>query len=476
MHAAATADQGPDRISDGTLHGALRIAGLTFALPIEQVREVTPCPPSYLPMPSTAPGVIGAMTLREELIPVIDLASTLGLSASGTSAAIAVVRHGDTLMGLLIDGIGGMLRIDPSHLSTITTLADGGCDLRGFATRDHSGWLLDLAPLIDRWQLPSTRERPVGTVTLATDPRNLALLFSLAQWRFAIPAVAIDAALPARPLLPSPVDDPLWLGFIEHKGERIALIDALYLFNLGRTDRCAAHAAVVVRLPNQSLVALAIDAVDDLRRVALSQIAPLGARVAGGACHLSGILRMAQSYVLIDADALCADTRVTGIARLGGGAASTVDAPGTPASESRAPYLIVRLGKARYAIPLNCIREILPMPNAYLTIGDGEDGRIGTFINREVALPLLDPTTRLGLPGDADSGRNFVVIVAVDGGSSGYVVQELVAVEHAARQHLPGRSDLGELSHLAETIATPSGAIPILDPAQIEPSPQRQRP
>ena len=54
-------------------YGLMRLADLDIALPLSALREVVSCPPVLDPLPARASGLLGAMTLRSSVLPVLDL-------------------------------------------------------------------------------------------------------------------------------------------------------------------------------------------------------------------------------------------------------------------------------------------------------------------------------------------------------------------------------------------------------------------
>jgi purine-binding chemotaxis protein CheW len=92
--------------------------GDPYALPIERVREIVRMRP-ITPVPRVPPAVRGVISLRGEVVEVLDLGLRLGLPPreSGRTSRI-VVLHGDdgSMTGLLVDSVRDVLRIPEDRI------------------------------------------------------------------------------------------------------------------------------------------------------------------------------------------------------------------------------------------------------------------------------------------------------------------------------------------------------------------------
>lgn len=89
-----------------------RVDETPYAVPVEAVREIVRMRP-LTPIPRVAPEVVGVISLRGEIIQVVDLRRRLGLEAArpGRHSRIVVLRAADDLTaGLLVDGVSEVLR------------------------------------------------------------------------------------------------------------------------------------------------------------------------------------------------------------------------------------------------------------------------------------------------------------------------------------------------------------------------------
>ena len=126
-----------------------QVADASYALPVECVREIVRQRPTT-PIPRAPADVRGVISLRGEILQVIDLRRRIGLPAAEPTrrARIVVVQAEDAgVAGLLVDGVREVLRTGQSTLSL-----QGGGDgmVAGLVRRgDSFVSLIDLGRVLD---------------------------------------------------------------------------------------------------------------------------------------------------------------------------------------------------------------------------------------------------------------------------------------------------------------------------------------
>lgn len=87
------------------------LAGTPYALPVERVREIVRVRP-VTPMPRVPQEVLGVISLRGEIVQVVDLRRRLGLAEAPSSRAsrFVIVHGGDgRVAGLLVDRVSEVM-------------------------------------------------------------------------------------------------------------------------------------------------------------------------------------------------------------------------------------------------------------------------------------------------------------------------------------------------------------------------------
>jgi purine-binding chemotaxis protein CheW len=95
-----------------------RLGEDAYALPIERVREVVRLRP-ITPMPRVPDAVHGVISLRGEVVQVVDLRNRLGMATNPpTRSSRIIVLHGDdgAVAGLLVDGVRDVLRLSEEEI------------------------------------------------------------------------------------------------------------------------------------------------------------------------------------------------------------------------------------------------------------------------------------------------------------------------------------------------------------------------
>lgn len=110
-------------------------AGEEYALPIEEVQEIVQLPPSMTRVPQAGPHVVGVMTLRERLLPLVSLRRMFGLPEAelGESCRIVVVSpDGDAAgsVGVVMDSVKEVLRVPRGLVDPVPPLLADGAEKR----------------------------------------------------------------------------------------------------------------------------------------------------------------------------------------------------------------------------------------------------------------------------------------------------------------------------------------------------------
>ncbi|WP_068073607.1 chemotaxis protein CheW [Novosphingobium lentum] len=482
-------DEAPTMNADATdpargLFGLIRLAGLCVAIPAIAIREVVPCPATLDRFPATRPDVVGAIDLRGQLIPVLDLTRALAASTAVTvdaAAPIAVIlRHEGKVFGVLAEGIEGVSLIDDSAIGALSIGAALSCEnttarplvSSTFHQGDRRGMLLGLDAVCGLPGLPRSDDR-AGQHNRARMVDEPTLVFTLNDLRCALPTGCVDATLPWQDLVPAPVEDSLWIAMLPYKGADIPVVDTVALLGHGAMEPGRRRgAAIVLRTtppqasestgagPGFGLVALLIDSVDDIVRFDADAVTLLPQGTPGTRFARGLVQRGEGSCLLLDAERLKQDARLCQLGtieqRPGTGAskgalsAASVSAQctkvtttaepaeGAEGADARKPYLVFGLGDCDFSVPLDIVDEILPASLDVVPLPDGGTGMIGLFSRRGLAVPLIDLGSHLHIPGAAE-GR-FVVVARFMRGAeilrAGFRVDALRSVERAVVQRL----------------------------------------
>jgi purine-binding chemotaxis protein CheW len=115
------------------------VAGQEYAFPIERVHEIVQFPPEVSHVPKAAPHVLGLMTLRKRLLPLVGMRQMFQLPAAspGTQQRIVVVGLGrrdeggaEEVVGIVMDAVKEVLRVPAALIDPLPRVLDTGSDRR----------------------------------------------------------------------------------------------------------------------------------------------------------------------------------------------------------------------------------------------------------------------------------------------------------------------------------------------------------
>lgn len=113
-----------------TVRVRFRVGDENFALPVSQVLEVADLG-LLAPVPGAPASVLGVRNLRGQVLPVIDLATVLGLERTSPAEKLVITEYEGWRAGLAIDEVTdvaelpGPVQENDSPLLAGSTLADG---------------------------------------------------------------------------------------------------------------------------------------------------------------------------------------------------------------------------------------------------------------------------------------------------------------------------------------------------------------
>ncbi len=204
------------------MYGVLQIGPAHIALPLDVLREVIPCPPQFSGLPAFVPGLLGAISVRGRVLPVLDLRVVLGLpTPRDSSQVIVLMRHAGALLGLLTDGVRGLTRLAGGALNTMA--CDGPALLfsGSFERAEDRNVVsvLDASAVMRLPGLPLLRDDTatdaVQSSSVGGVARRALMLVRCGNLRLAMDVIDIHTTLPTVTLHPSSMDGQVCRGVID---------------------------------------------------------------------------------------------------------------------------------------------------------------------------------------------------------------------------------------------------------------------
>ncbi len=124
LTASTVNDDEEETASDELQLVSFHVAGQEYAIAIEDVQEIVQIPETIVHVPHSESHVIGVMTLRSRLLPLVSLRRMFGLPDQPLDEKnrIVVLTLGDTSVGVAVDGVSEVLRVARSFVDVMPAL------------------------------------------------------------------------------------------------------------------------------------------------------------------------------------------------------------------------------------------------------------------------------------------------------------------------------------------------------------------
>ncbi|MGD9950512.1 MAG: chemotaxis protein CheW [Desulfobulbus sp.] len=345
-----------------------REAGIEIAMPAEQVVEALPLQAPIQPLPTGAPFLEGIMSLRGDVIPVINLKKRLMLPRTeyGSEAKVAVIQVHHRRYGLLVEDIRDVLRVGPESIehfpSFLLTEESVVTDLIKLDQGRRTLELLDLQRLFPNGA-EGDENLDEQAESIPAKPRRYHqfVLYSCRQQIYGIPvAEAQEICFFAN------IDETFKSGKIQGalqlRGQTIPVLCSAALLGCASEDLKPTEDTRILVMHSESLCfGLIVDKVHQILVVAEEEIMPIPRQHLP---HLQGVCSSSKfsNVMLLNVQGLVRTQidKISAMARLrrNAGLESREDEPAARHIITEHCYLIFGIGK-HYAIELKDVQEII---------------------------------------------------------------------------------------------------------------------
>jgi purine-binding chemotaxis protein CheW len=234
------------------------VAGQEYAIDIESVQEIVQVPENIVHVPNSPAHVLGLMTLRERLLPLVSLRSLFALPTKTLDerSRVVVISLGAAAVGIVTDSVSEVLRVPKEVVDAMPALLAREGDLSDISRicRLDKGKRLVSIIDVDNMFRHSVVKEALSTVEKMSDDKNdvadedigndddeQVVVFQLAAGEFGVPIesvqeiVRVPEALTHVPKAPDFVE-----GVINLRGAVLPVIDQrkrLDLPSIERNDR-----------------------------------------------------------------------------------------------------------------------------------------------------------------------------------------------------------------------------------------------
>lgn len=262
------------------------LAGQAYALPLEQVREVTLPPAELTALPQTEAMMLGVMPLRGGLLPLISMRALLGLPTKPSLAGdrVIVATLGAVSLGLVVDTVRAILRTRERDVGAVPSVLNRGAgEARIDAiVRSPAGLVSVLAT--ERIFLEDTvaqiiaegggREAAEGDRQQDEGAMEQFVLFRLAHETYGLPIAAVrEVVRLAETIARVPRAPDFVAGVMNHRGAVVPLIDQRRRFAVAGEGGTGQQRVIVANV-DDLVAGFIVDAVEQILNVPAEALRP----------------------------------------------------------------------------------------------------------------------------------------------------------------------------------------------------------
>ena len=313
------------------------VAGQEYALPLDAVLRVGPLPTSLATLPATDKAMLGVVAFDGGVLPLVSPHALLGLAPrppgiADAAARVVVTRCGAHPVGLVVDAITAIHRLDPATIDPLPPVLtrglrearveaicrlDGGRRLITLLAPDGLFDSATAARLADAGQ-QEVASMPDLAVTSRADEQFV--VFRLGDEQYGVPIGTVDEVVRCPASLTRVPGAPAFVeGVMNLHGQVVPVIDQRRRFAFAGPAAATLRRVIVLRLGGPAgghatgpaaaqLVGFLVDGVTEVLGVAPAEISAAPDLAHGGpAClfdRVASLTRDGRVVLLVDPEAL----------------------------------------------------------------------------------------------------------------------------------------------------------------------------
>lgn len=314
----STADEEEDeKASDELQLVSFNVAEQEYAIAIDDVQEIVQIPDTIIHVPHSESHVIGVMTLRSRLLPLVSLRRMFGLPDQplDEKSRIVVLALGGTSVGVVVDGVSEVLRVaktyvDPmpsllakegdfAEISEICRLDDGKRLVSIITVRN----LFDHSAIKEALNTVNDIERKTGEETAEfeedLDDDEQVVVFRLDKEEFGVPINSVQEIVRVPDeLIHVPKAPPFVEGVINLRGSVLPVIDLRLRLGLPRVERSDGQ-RIMVFLIADVRTGFIVDQVAEVLKIPKAVIEPAPQLSGGQGMLLSRMANMEKQKRMV---------------------------------------------------------------------------------------------------------------------------------------------------------------------------------
>jgi len=259
-----------------------------YALPLDRVREIIPLPDQIAELPRPETAVLGVVTLRDRLLPLVSLRALLGLPADDPNkqhGKVIVMSIGEGAIGLAVDATREILRLDPDTVDpapALLTRGEGDAEIVSICRLDDGRRLVALLSPDRLFRSDLVRriidDQAAGEAGMQAEANAMAeeqfIIFRLGEQDYGIPIAAVgEVARPPEHLTRLPKAPAFIDGVMNLRGSVVPIVDLRRRFDLGGTEQAGSRRILMLAIGGV-IAGFLVDSVSEILKVTTDAICP----------------------------------------------------------------------------------------------------------------------------------------------------------------------------------------------------------
>jgi purine-binding chemotaxis protein CheW len=336
---SSAAESEEEESSDELQLVSFDVAGQEYAITIEDVQEIVQVPEQIIHVPHSESHVLGVMTLRSRLLPLVSLRRMFALppQAADEHSRIVVVALGSASVGIVMDNVNEVLRVAKSDVDAMPSLLvrEGELsDISEICRLDDGKRLVSIISAANLFNHSSVKEALKSVDDLrddeqrkasaeldddATDDDEQVVVFRLDKEEFGVPIDSVQEIVRVPEALTHvPKAPPFVEGVINLRGAVLPVIDLRRRLGLTTVERSDTQ-RVMVFLIDGVRTGFIVDSVAEVLKIHKASIEPaprLSAEQAKLLARMANLEKQKRMVQLIDPSHLVEGRELKDLAKL----------------------------------------------------------------------------------------------------------------------------------------------------------------
>lgn len=425
-----------------------------FAVDMAPVQEIIRVP-DVVKVPLAPHTLEGLANLRGKVLPIISLRRIFGFEEVDydDSTRAVVIDIGQPL-GFVVDRVASVVGVEPGRIEGVESIRSTvNSELLSGMIKDVGGhamiMVLDFAKLIAlEFAEISNLAKKAGLISnhvagaeqddddLSDELQLVSFEVADQEYAMAIEDVQEIVQIPEE-IIHVPHSESHVMGIMTLRNRLLPLVNLRRMFDLASRDNDD-HSRIVVVSLGSSSVGIVMDSVNEVLRVAKSDVDAMPALLArdGDLADISEICRLDNGKRLvsiISADNLFRHSSVkealTTVETLSDDTMQQTDADADDeVLDDDEQVVVFRLGKEEFGVPIDSVQEIVRVPEELTHVPKAPPFVEGVINLRGSVLPVIDLRRRLGMSVVERSDRQRVMVFLIAGMRTGFIVDSVAEV------------------------------------------------